>query len=333
MITVSSYSAAIIMCFITMLCWGSWANTQKMVKGNWPFPLFYWDYSIGVLLFSLALAFTAGSFGSAGRSFLADISQAQWQWLGSAFVGGAVFNIANILLVAAIEIAGLAVAFPVGIGLALVLGVVTTYLATPEGNVPMLAAGVAFVCVAIVLDAVAYGKLGGGKSDVKKGVFISVVAGALMGFFYSFVSKSMAAADASGALEVGKLTPYTAVVMFSLGLLLSNFIFNVAMMRKPLSGSPCTFEQYFGGSLKTHAIGVLGGIIWSCGMNFNILAAPAADPALAYGLGQGATMVSALWGVFIWKEFAGAPKGTNKLIALMFIFFAAGLGILVASKL
>lgn len=141
MITVSSYSAAIIMCFITMLCWGSWANTQKMVKGNWPFPLFYWDYSIGVLLFSLALAFTAGSFGSAGRAFLADISQAQWQWLGSAFIGGAVFNIANILLVAAIEIAGLAVAFPVGIGLALVLGVVTTYLATPEGNVPMLACG------------------------------------------------------------------------------------------------------------------------------------------------------------------------------------------------
>ena len=148
MITVSSYSAAIIMCFITMLCWGSWANTQKMVKGNWPFPLFYWDYSIGVLLFSLALAFTAGSFGSAGRAFLADISQAQWQWLGSAFIGGAVFNIANILLVAAIEIAGLAVAFPVGIGLALVLGVVTTYLATPEGNVPMLAAGVALVTVA-----------------------------------------------------------------------------------------------------------------------------------------------------------------------------------------
>ncbi len=333
MITVTSYSAAIVMCFITMLCWGSWANTQKMVKGNWPFPLFYWDYSIGVLAFSLLLALTAGSLGSGGRPFLQDLGQAEWKWLASAFIGGTVFNLANILLVAAIEIAGLAVAFPVGIGLALALGVVTTYLATGEGNVPMLAAGVALICAAIVLDAVAYGRLGGKKSSTAKGVLISVAAGVLMGFFYSFVAKSMAASEPSGALESGKLTPYTAVVLFSAGLILSNFIFNTFMMRKPLSGRPSTFSEYFGGSAKTHAIGILGGVIWSCGMNFNILAAPAADPALAYGLGQGATMVSALWGVFVWKEFAGAPKGTNKLIALMFAFFAAGLGVLVASKL
>lgn len=332
MITISSYSVAILMCFITMFCWGSWANTQKMVKGNWPFPLFYWDYSIGVLLFSLFLAFTAGSFGSGGRPFLEDLQQADWKWLGSAFAGGVIFNLANILLVAAIEIAGLAVAFPVGIGLALVLGVITTYMATGEGNAPMLTLGVLFICAAIIIDAIAYKRLGGQKSSPWKGIYISIIAGILMGFFYSFVAKSMATSSSMGILETGKLTPYTAVVLFSFGLLLSSFIFNVAMMRKPLVGRPSTFSEYCGGSARTHAIGILGGVIWSCGMNFNILAAPAADPAVAYGLGQGATMVSAFWGVFVWKEFKGAPKGTDKLIALMFICFIIGLGVLVASK-
>lgn len=332
MVTVSSYSTAVLMCVITMLCWGSWANTQKMTGRNWGFQLFYWDYSIGVLLFSLVLAFTMGSCGDFGRSFLSDIGQSQIKWLGSAFIGGVVFNIANILLVAAIEIAGLSVAFPVGIGLALVLGVVTTYAATGEGNAPMLAAGVLFVVAAIVLDALAYKRIGGGTGASAKGIGISILAGVLMGFFYSFVAASMAASK-DGVLEAGKLTPYTAVVMFSLGLLLSNFAFNTLMMKKPIVGTPATAGEYFRGSAKNHIIGILGGAVWSCGMNFNIIAAPAADPALAYGLGQGATMISALWGVFVWKEFKNAPKGTNVLIFWMFACFIVGLGILVASKL
>ncbi len=332
MFTVSSYPIAIVMCVITMICWGSWANTQKLTSKNWGFPLFYWDYSIGVLLFSLLLAFTMGSFGDTGRSFLADLSQADSKWLGSAFLGGVIFNISNILLVAAIDIAGLAVAFPVGVGLALVLGVITTYVATGEGNVPMLTAGVACVVIAIILDAIAYGKLGGSSKSSLKGIAISIAAGILMGFFYSFVAQSMAK-DTGGVLEPGKLSPYTAVVLFSIGIFISNFVFNVFMMKKPLSGKPVTCKDYFSGSAWTHFIGILGGAIWSCGMNFNIIAAPAADPALAYGLGQGATMISAFWGVFIWKEFKSAPKGTNTILTLMFVFFIVGLGILVASKM
>lgn len=332
MITVSSYPVAVAMCVITMLCWGSWANTQKMPSGKWGFQLFYWDYSVGVLLFSLALALTAGSFGDGGRSFLPDISQANIKWLGAAFVGGVVFNIANILLVAAIEIAGMAVAFPVGIGLALALGVATTYCATGEGNLPMLAAGVAFVVAAIVLDALAYRRLGAAGGSAK-GIGISVLAGVLMGFFYSFVASSMAAALPDGSLEAGKLSPYTATVVFSLGLFASNFVFNTIMMKKPIAGTPVSAREYFAGSMKNHLIGILGGGIWSCGMNFNIIAAPSADPALAYGLGQGATMISALWGVFVWREFKDAPKGTNSIIAAMFVCFVAGLGILVVSKL
>ena len=244
MFTVSSYPIAIVMCVITMICWGSWANTQKLASKNWGFPLFYWDYSIGVLLFSLLLAFTMGSFGDTGRSFLADLSQADSKWLGSAFLGGVIFNISNILLVAAIDIAGLAVAFPGGVGLALVLGVITTYVATGEGNVPMLTAGVACVVIAIILDAIAYGKLGGSSKSSLKGIAISIAAGILMGFFYSFVAQSMAK-DTGGVLEPGKLSPYTAVVLFSIGIFISNFVFNVFMMKKPLGneGSRPAAEQ------------------------------------------------------------------------------------------
>jgi glucose uptake protein len=336
MVLVESYPMAMAMCVVTMLCWGSWANTQKLASKEWRFQLFYWDYAIGVLVLALALAFTLGSSGGVGRSFIPDLQQADLKWLGSAFLGGVIFNLSNILLVAAIDIAGLAVAFPVGVGLALVLGVVTTYLAKPEGNVPMLAAGVACVMLAIVLDALAYKKLAStGQKTPVKGIVISVAAGLLMGWFYSFVAQAMGQIDpATHALEAGKLSPYSAIVLFSAGLLVSNFLWNSLMMVKPFTGAPVPFGDYFTkGNARLHAIGILGGIIWNLGMSFSIIASTAAGPALSYGLGQGATLVGACWGVFVWKEFKGAPVGTGKLLAAMFLFYLLGLGVLIASKL
>jgi len=319
-----------------MLCWGSWANTQKLASKEWSFQLFYWDYAIGVFLLSLALAFTLGSTGTDGRGFLVDFAQADTKWLASAFLGGVIFNLSNILLVAAIDIAGMAVAFPVGVGLALVLGVITTYLAKPEGNAQMLALGVAAVLVAVVLDALAYKKLAtAGKKMPAKGLVLSIVAGVLMGWFYSFVAQSMGAIDgATHTLEGGKLSPYTALVLFSAGLLASNFIWNSIVMAKPFSGEPVTYRDYFTkGNLRLHLIGILGGVIWNIGMGFSIIASTTAGPALSYGLGQGATMVGAFWGVFIWKEFKGAPQGTGKLLGFMFLFYIIGLAVLIASKL
>jgi glucose uptake protein len=339
MIIVESYSTAVVMCVITMLCWGSWANTQKLASKEWRFQLFYWDYAIGVFLLSLILAFTMGSMGAGGRGFLADLQQAEPRWLGSAFLGGVIFNLSNILLVAAIDIAGLAVAFPVGVGLALVLGVITTYLSTKVGDAPKLALGVAAIMVAILLDALAYKRLASsGQKTPVKGIVISVAAGLLMGWFYSFVAQTMAEIKSvNGVITLepaGKLTPYTAIVLFSAGLLVSNFLWNSIMMIRPLSGDPVPFGDYFSkGNPRLHLVGILGGIIWNIGMSFSIIASSAAGAALSYGLGQGATMVGALWGVFIWKEFKGAPPGTNKLLALMFAFYLIGLGILIASKL
>jgi glucose uptake protein len=336
MFIVQSYPVAIAMCVITMLCWGSWANTQKLASKEWRFQLFYWDYAIGVFLLSLLLAFTMGSTGSGGRGFLADLHQADAKWLASAFLGGVIFNLSNILLVAAIDIAGLAVAFPVGVGLALVLGVITTYLSTRVGNAPMLAAGVAGVMVAIILDALAYKRLSttGQKTPVK-GIVISIAAGVLMGFFYKYVAQAMATIEeTTKSLEPAKLSPYTAVVLFSLGLLLSNFIWNSIMMVKPFTGPPVPFGDYFTkGNLRLHLVGILGGMIWNVGMSFSIIASTKAGAALSYGLGQGATMIGAFWGVFIWKEFKGAPPGTNKFLAAMFLFYLLGLSVLIASKL
>jgi glucose uptake protein len=335
MFIVESYPLAVVMCIITMLCWGSWANTQKLASKEWRFQLFYWDYAIGVLLLSLLLAFTLGSSGSGGRGFLADLQQGEGKWLGSAFIGGVIFNLSNILLVAAIDIAGLAVAFPVGVGLALVLGVVTTFLSTREGNAPMLGLGVAAIMVAILLDALAYKRLSsGGQKTPIKGIVISVAAGLLMGFFYKYVAQAMGKIDPiTRALEPGKLSPYTAVVLFSAGLLLSNFIWNSIMMVKPFTGAPVPFGDYFSkGSLRLHLVGILGGMIWNTGMSFSIIASTKAGAALSYGLGQGATMIGAFWGVFIWKEFKGAPPGTNKFLAAMFAFYLLGLAILIASK-
>ena len=327
----NSYALAVILCVVTMICWGSWANTQKLAGSRWRFELFYWDYVIGILLAALVFAATLGSFGDTGRSFAADLRQAYSSNLGSAMIGGIVFNAANILLVAAIDIAGMSVAFPVGIGLALVLGVLNNYWAKPAGNPVLLFLGVALIATAIVLCAVAYRTCPGQKkAGGVKGLVLSVLCGVLMGFFYGFVASAMTN-DAAYA-EPGKLSPYTAMVFFALGVLGSNFLVNTAVMIKPFRGEPVPISDYFQGTARDHLWGVVGGIIWSIGMTLSIVAAGKASPAISYGLGQGATLVAALWGVFVWKEFREAPSSTNRLIGLMFAGYVAGLALIIVAR-
>lgn len=330
MVIVEQYPLAVVLCVITMLCWGSWANTQKLAGATWRFELFYWDYVVGVVVAALLLAFTLGSSGDAGRPFVADLRQASPAALGSAFLGGVIFNAANILLVAAIALAGMAVAFPVGIGLALVLGVVVNYAAQPSGRPGLLFLGVALVTLAIVLDALAYRRLPGRASrHAALGLGLSVVCGLLMGFFYRFVAAAMA--PDFRAMEPGRVGPYTAMVLFAAGLAASNVVFNTLLMRWPVSGEPLEPAAYLRGTPRDHLWGVVGGMIWALGMTLSIIAFGVAGPAIAYGLGQGATMVAAAWGVFVWREFAAAPAGTSTLIAAMFACFLAGLGLIIAA--
>ncbi len=331
MFIIQNYFAAVLFCIVTMFCWGSWANTQKLADKTWRFELFYWDYTLGILLLALLFAFTLGSMGEGGRSFLDDIAQADMANIQSALIGGAVFNVANILLIAAISIAGMSVAFPVGIGIALILGVIVNYSYSPIGNATVLFGGVGLVAIAILLNAQAYRKLTGTTQKVStKGLLLSVISGCLMGLFYGFVVDSMAKDFAAPA--AGLLTPYTAVVFFAVGIFLSNFVLNTILMRIPFEGAPVSFADYFRGSSRSHFMGIMGGIIWCVGMSFNILASGKAGPAISYGLGQGATIVAAIWGIYIWKEFKGAPAGTNKLLNLMFLCYIIGLSLIIISR-
>ncbi len=333
MFVVDSYPLAVVFCVITMICWGSWANTQKLAGARWRFELFYWDYVIGVVLMALMLAFTMGSIGHIGRSFLGDFRQASGDSLAAAMIGGAIFNVANILLVAAIAIAGMAVAFPVGIGLALIIGVLVNYVGSATTNTvspTLLILGVGLVAFAIILDAMAYRRLPNQSEGGAKGLILSVLCGVMMGFFYKFVASSMATDSIN--MESGKLSPYTAMVFFSLGLLLSNLIINPLIMMKPFAGEPVKLSSYFRGSFLDHLWGVVGGMIWGIGMTFNIIAAEKASFAISYGLGQGATLIAAIWGVFVWKEFSDAPKGVNTLLAFMFMSYVVGLSIIIIAR-
>src|ERR1700685_1061253 len=204
-----AYAAALVFMIGSMLCWGSWANTMKLTPG-YPFQLFYWDYVIGIIVASLFWGHTLGSMGGGPLSFMNNIHSADTRHVLFAIAGGAVFNVANLLLVAAIEIAGLAVAFPIGIGLALVIGAVSSYLVSPGGNPWLLFGGIALVLSAIVLDAVAHRlREQQTHSPGTRGIVLSLASGVLMGAFYPFVAKSMTSAGAPG--------PYAASLFFAVG--------------------------------------------------------------------------------------------------------------------
>jgi len=333
MFIVGSYTLAVVFCFITMLCWGSWGNTQKLAAKSWRYELFYWDYVIGMVLFSLLLAFTAGSIGAEGRPFLQDLAQASWASIGWVLLGAVVFNVSNILLSASVSIAGMAVAFPLGVGIALVMGVLNNLLLHPTAGqkTGLLWLGVALVVVAIICNGIASGKVSKEQRDPKenrKGIILALVAGIIMSFFSALVYNGVDLNNFK-APAAGMLTPYTAMVIFALGVFLSNFVVNTIVMKKPFVGEPVTYKQYFAGNFKTHLVGVLGGCIWALGTSLNYISAGEAGAAVSYALGQGAPMIAAIWGVFIWKEFKGAGKSVYALLGLMFGLFISGLACVV----
>jgi glucose uptake protein len=328
---------ALMLTILTMLCWGSWANVLKLAKG-WRFELLYYDYSIGVALGAVLAGLTFGTWGSDGLRFTNDLAHAGAVNILCGFLGGVVFNLSNILVVGAIAVAGMGVGFPIGVGLALIVGVVWNYIVNPQGNPWLLAAGVVLIVGAIVADAVAYRahavsrSKAGDKADAEakraatwKGIRLAIVGGILMGMFYPLV-------------EIGKtgpqgLGPYAVGFVFSLGVLASVFVYNIYFMRFPIDGPRLSFGDYLRGSGWVHFLGIIGGVAWIAGSLANFVAASAprelqVGPAISYAIGQGATMVGALWGVLVWKEFAGGGARVNRLLVLMFALFLTGLGVL-----
>jgi len=314
MFTPPSLSVALLMMITSAVCWGSWANTYKGVK-RYRFELFYWDYAMGIFLISLALALTLGSSGHDSFSFLNNVHQADTSNIVHALIGGAIFNLANLLLVAAIDMAGLAVAFPISIGIALVVGVVLSYALQPKGDAGFLAVGVACALVAVILDGKAYGSLAStGRTVSKKSVITCVVSGILMGLWAPFMTHAMTRGNTLG--------PYSAAVFLTLGALLSCFIWNFYFMKHPLVGEPVSFAGFFRGPASGHVLGLLGGCIWGVGTVFNLVAGSFTGVAISYAIGQSAPMVAGLWGIFAWKEFANSGPRARMYLVLMFIFYA-----------
>jgi glucose uptake protein len=317
MFTPQSLGIALLMMITSAICWGSWANTYKGVK-NYRFELFYWDYAVGIFVISLILAFTMGSTGHDASSFLNNVHAADNSNIVWALIGGALFNLANLLLVAAIDMAGLSVAFPIAIGIALVVGVVLSYALQPKGNAALLAAGVACALAAVILDGKAYGNLAStGRTITKKSIVVSVVSGVLMGLWAPFMTHAMTRGNTLG--------PYSAAVFLTLGALLSCFIWNIYFMKHPLVGEPVGFGGFFRAPASGHILGLLGGFIWGVGTVFNLVAASLTGVAISYAIGQSAPMVAALWGILAWKEFEGSGGKAKMYLALMFVFYAVAI--------
>src|ERR1700722_14659418 len=326
MFTPSSLSIALLMMITSAVCWGSWANTYKGVKG-YRFELFYWDYAVGIFLVSVVLAFTMGSTGNDSSSFLNNVHAADPSNVVSALIGGALFNLANLLLVAAIDMAGLAVAFPVSIGIALVVGTVLSYALQPRGNAVSLAVGVACAFIAVLLDGKAYGSLAAaGRAVSRKSLITCVVSGVLMGLWAPFMTRAMTHTTTRG----NKLGPYSAAVFLTLGALLSCFIWNIYFMKHPLVGEPVSFRGFFHGPASGHLLGLFGGCIWGVGTVFNLVAASFTGVAISYAIGQSAPMVAALWGILVWKEFANSGPRAKAYLGLMFGFY--GLAIFLVAR-
>ncbi len=327
MIIPATFAAAILCSILSMICWGSWANTLKL-SGKWRFELFYYDFAFGVLLAAIAAAMSLGSMGDELSVYDNLLIAGKTKLLYGA-MGGVVFNLANMLLVGAIAVAGMAVAFPIAIGLALVIGVIWSFILNPQGSPALLFGGVALVLGAIVVSAMAYSKYERGKRTAAaarrvttKGIAISLVSGVLMGSFYPLVEMSKQGDNGLG--------PYTVACVFALGIFLSTFFYNLYFLNLPVDGPPIGMFEYFGGTGRQHALGVLGGVIWCTGAVANFVAASAprtvqVGPAVSYAIGQGATLVSALWGLLVWKEFAGAKPEVRRLVGLMLLLFLAGL--------
>lgn len=340
MILINSYFGALLCCIYCCLCWGSWANTQKLVAARkWSFELFYWDFTLGVFLTAALGALTLGSMGSEGLTFFDNLQNMDGSSVMYALLGGIVWNFGNIFLTAAIAVAGMSVGFPIGGGLAWIGGIVFNYLLiviageTYPGDQVLLWIGVVVICIAIYICSRAYSKLSSGENrqgGAAKGIVLAVIAGMAIMFFYGLVVKSLDAEYVKGG--TGTLTPYTGVFFFALGVLLTTPLFNSVAMKHPVCGDKVSMKDYLAGDMRTHLIGMLGGFIWMSGMVISFMGAGAANPAIAYALSNAAPVVAMIWGVFVWKEFAKAPRGTSKLIAPMFLLFVVGLVLITLSN-
>jgi glucose uptake protein len=343
MVLPATYAAALVLMILGMLCQASWPATFKMA-GKWRFELYYWDFAIGAAAAALLAALTLGSLGfdvpasGFGFSFVDDLMRAGKRHMMFAFAAGVVFNLANMLFLAAVSVTGMSVAFPVTLGTALMVGVVSSYVLAPAGIPGLLFTGVAVVLAAAVIAAMSYRTLAlaDSKTTIKagktrsviptaswKGVVVGAIGGLIMGGYRPLVG--MASESETG------MGPYAIVAVFTAGMFCSTFIFNLFLMNLPVAGQPIEILDYFKGTLKQHALGLAGGVVWAAGM-IAFMVVSSADSkvslGLRSGLEQGSIAVGAALGVLVWKEY-GRAEDRVKLLLISMLGLAAAAAVLV----
>jgi len=312
-----TFSSALLLIVISMLCWGSWPNFSKAVPA-WRIEYFYLDYIIGGVFTAIVLAATMGSSGWMGCDFIRRLHEAGTREMVSAFLGGLVWSFGNILMVNAIAIAGLAVAFPVTSALGIILGVGIGYLAQPIGNPGWLLAAVIVLTAAAFTNAAAYRNLGqsSGSKSKTKGIVLSLAAGVLVGIFPPLVGRAISGPHA--------LDSYNVSIFFTLGALLAALIALPILLAKPLVGTVGSARGYLQGKPIWHLAGLIAGTVWCIGTVANFVSAGVVGVAVSWGIGNGAPVIGALWGIFLWKEFKNGGSKAKSLIALSMALYLAG---------
>jgi glucose uptake protein len=319
-----------------MLCWGSWPIFYKLTK-KYRFELFYFDFALGLALTALIAAFTVGSMGFDGFNFTDDLLNSRKQaWL-FAFLAATVFNFGNMLLLSAVSVAGITVAFPLAFGVALVVGGWMDYLGHPGTTAAILLGGTLLILLSVVLNSLAYSHLkilqhevlaraGKAKSTRRpnsvKGIVLAVVGGLVMGTFAPLLLKAQDPETGVG--------PYALLFLFAVGVVISTFIFNLFFMNLPVEGDPLEVGDYPKATVKNHFFGLVGGAVWALGaLAAFVVASPKGEihPSAPLGpiLGQAGPIVAALWGLLVWKEFKGGDARVRAFTALMLLLFAGGL--------
>jgi len=335
----TTYGAALCLAIFSLLCLGSWANSLKLA-GRWRFELFYFDFSFGLAATSLVLAFTAGSLGYDSFTFMDDVMRASKHSWAYAFGAGLIFNLGNMLLIAGMSLVGMSIAFPIGLGIAIVLGALVAHVVNSQGHPVLVFTGVAVVLVAVLVCAFGYRSLAHLREIEKmkagqhrtlrpsvswKGVLLSVGGGILLGSFTPLL-------DMARDPDIG-LGPYALGVIFCLGMAFSTIVYNLYFMNLPVKGKPVEILAYFQGTIRQHLFGVLGGAVWSLGAIAAMIVSSSPKetipgPALSYALAHSAPLLAAIWGLVVWKESRGADAKVTALMGLMLFLLAAGITML-----
>jgi glucose uptake protein len=339
MILPQTYAATMVLTILSLLCLGIWVSAFKLV-GRWRFELFYFDFAFGLLVTALILAFTVGNLGYDGFDFLDDLQHTgKRQWV-FCFAAGMIFNFANLLLVAAVSVAGTVLAFPVGMGVGLILATVLSFAASRSGNGAMILVGAGLVLVSALVNAIGHRLLaqqrheelardGKARSTRRpsgaKGIVLALVSGLLMGSFWPLLDKAR-----EGDLGMG---PYAIGTLFTCGVFFSTFVYNIFLMNLPVEGDPVDLSHYFRAKPRQHLWAFMGGVIWSLGTfgGMVVLAAPEAQqgsPALHAILAQAAPLLTALVGIFVWRELKGADMRVRALTLLMIVLYGCGVVLL-----